>query len=130
MYDKSLGGDVDAEQYDGPFIDGKPLHAGNCRDGVHGCSRCRNAVFGLSDDQKSKLGDGWAEDCDWCHKTFAPGVCAETRSSDEIGVFYILCPECRAANTPSSEDYGPLSDDDDDDFDHPSCEDTSDWEDQ
>lgn len=92
MHDHSLGGPTSNGSYDGPVVDGKPLHEGNCSDSTYGCIRCWNA---------SNDGQGEFFTCDWCKKQANTRI---TRASDEP-VSYALCKECRLKNQRYVEEH-------------------------
>lgn len=68
MHDMSLGAPVDLGAYDGPLLEGKPLHLGSCEDGVYGCRSCNSAARRLTPDQLKAIGWPESDTCDWCHK--------------------------------------------------------------
>ncbi len=103
MHDYSLGGPVDAGEYEGFLLEGKPLHAGNCTDGVYGCRACGNALKSLSDDELKKLVDQDGEPadvrttdtCDWCNKEVSFRDISGLRPWDEPSCYYEVCSSCR-----------------------------------
>ena len=95
MHDMNLGGPVDVGQYDGPMLDGKPLHGGNCEDGVYGCRMCNNAARFLTDEQLKAIGWATTVPCDWCKKETPVQEIRGVRPWDEGGsVYYEVCSTC------------------------------------
>ena len=96
MHDLSLGGPVDIGAYDGPIVDGKPLHSGNCEDGVYGCRMCETAARRLTPEQRKELGYSETGTCDWCKKTVPFETLAFQTDADEgCSVVYEVCRPCR-----------------------------------
>lgn len=95
MHDFSLGPAVDAGGYDGPLLKGKPLHEGNCEDGVYGCRKCSWAAKALTDEQLVSIGWPLTNTCDWCHKEVPFRSISGIRPSDEPSCYYEVCLACR-----------------------------------
>lgn len=94
MHDFSLGGPVDIGEYCGPIVEGKPLHSGNCEDGVYGCRKCNNAAKNLSDEQLKEIVWNTTQFCDWCHKETHVKELVGIRPWDEPSCYYEVCHNC------------------------------------
>ena len=94
MHDFSLGPPVDVGRYDGLLLDGKPLHSGNCEDGVYGCRKCSGAMRRLSPEQLEQLGVEDSQECYWCNKSVPLKDICGLRPWDEPSVYYEVCTEC------------------------------------
>ena len=95
MHDFSLGAPVDVGEYEGPMVDGEPLHRGSCEDGVYGCRRCSRAARMLPPDKLKEL--GWGDQpCAWCKKMVRFAEICEVRPWDEPSCYYEICRSCRA----------------------------------
>lgn len=94
MHDFSLGGPVDVEEYTGPMVDGKPIHSGNCEDGVYGCRKCGSAAKKLTDEQLKALGWSTSQFCDWCKKDTPIKEISGIRPWDEPSCYYEVCRDC------------------------------------
>lgn len=117
MMDYSLGGDVDVGQYDGPILDGKPLHSGNCSDGVYGCIKCNAAARRLTDDQRTAIGFDNEEQCDVCGKRVHASTLSYRSFWDEPSVKQMMCVDCRSADAASYRaESEPIDDSCDDDY--------------
>ena len=97
MHDFSLGGPVDVGRYDGPLLNGKPIHSGNCEDGVYGCRMCNAAVRRMSDEDRRKV---YPNDpmsfCDWCNADVPHHELSGVRPIDEGGrILYEVCGDCK-----------------------------------
>lgn len=102
MMDYSLGGPVSLGCYDGPFVNGEPIHKGSCSDGVCGCTACANALAWLPEDERPLLVDeqgepwpiDWRTHCEWCGKESDLSDMAFHRPSDEPSCMYHICDAC------------------------------------
>jgi hypothetical protein len=94
MHDMSLGAPVDVGSYDGPFVDGQPLHGGNCEDGVYGCRKCGDAARNLSDETLRAIGWSLTQSCDWCRKDTPIRRTYGLQPWDEPGCYYEVCNHC------------------------------------
>ncbi len=101
MHDFSLGGPVDVGDYDGPLLDGKPLHGGNCEDGVYGCRKCNRAASSLTDEQLKSIGWRTTEMCDYCKKEVPIKEISGLRPWDEPSCYYEVCSDCRTKHDKS-----------------------------
>jgi hypothetical protein len=95
MHDFSLGPPVDVGEYTGPMLNDKPLHKGNCEDGVYGCQRCNYAARELTDEQLTEIGWPTKGHCDWCNKEVPARDITGLKPRDEPSVYYEVCMECR-----------------------------------
>jgi hypothetical protein len=96
MHDLRLGPPVDTGEYMGPLLNGNPLHAGSCSDGVHGCGHCNVAVRNLSDEQIQSLGIKIKDKCEWCKKEVHIRELTGTTDVDEgCTTVYQVCSKCR-----------------------------------
>ncbi len=97
MHDFSLGGPVDCGAYCGIMVDGKPVHQGNCEDGVYGCRKCNRAIRNMSpEDRKRWLPDYNSEqECDYCHKKVDISEIHGHSDRDEPGVYQEICTHCK-----------------------------------
>ena len=95
MHDYSLGAPVDVGQYMGPLLDGKPLHTGNCTDGVYGCSSCNAASRSLTADQLKTIGWSTEQNCDWCKKLVSVQQIHGIKPWDEPSIYYEVCTDCK-----------------------------------
>jgi hypothetical protein len=105
MHDFRLGPPVDIGEYAGLLLEGKPLHPGNCEDGVYGCRKCNQRFRLLSEEQRAKLRDPenpkWraepnpTDTCDWCKKTVPIRDIQGLRPWDEPGCYYEVCKDCK-----------------------------------
>jgi len=94
MHDFSLGPPVDVGGYDGPLVDGKPLHKGNCEDGTYGCRACNGAARSLSPEQLKGIGWSTTQYCDWCKKDTPVAKMNGVRPWDEPSCYYEVCDAC------------------------------------
>lgn len=100
--DHSLGTDVQQDGYFGPTINGKPMHSGNCTDGVYGCRACRNTIQSMTFEEQQAFDKeehrpmapaNLLRHCDYC-KNMVERVFS-IRPSDEGGtVEYMVCKPC------------------------------------
>ena len=111
MHDFTLGPPVDVDGYDGPLLDGKPLHEGNCEDGVYGCRMCNRAAGRLTDEELDKIGWQKTFHCDWCKKEVSIRELNGVRPWDEGGaVYYEICDACKKNYNQSLVDLDQLED--------------------
>lgn len=94
MHDMSLGGPVDVGGYTGYILNGKPIHIGNCEDGVYGCRKCNRATRQLSVEDRIALGIESNQDCDYCHKSVDISKIHGLRPWDEPSCYYEVCLDC------------------------------------
>lgn len=96
MHDFSLGGPVDVGSYDGPMLDGKPIHSGNCEDGVYGCRPCGRAFRSMTPEERQRACPDWptTQTCDWCHKEVPVDDTRGVRPWDEPSCYYEVCITC------------------------------------
>lgn len=111
MHDYSLGGPVDVGEYCGPMLDGKPIHTGNCEDGVYGCTKCNRASRELTTEQLQSIGFETHQNCDWCKKRFPVADISGIRPWDEPSCYYQVCTECRAKHARELQDEIDFDDD-------------------
>lgn len=104
MHDYSLGGPVDVGGYAGPMLNGKPIHKGNCEDGVYGCTSCHDAAKGLTKEQLISIGFNTEDNCDWCKKKFPIQEISGIRPWDEPSCYYRVCNGCRANHDKALQD--------------------------
>ena len=95
MHDFSLVPPVDVGQFDGPLLDGKPLHEGSCEDGVYGCRKCNRAMRTLTDEQLKSMGIETETSCDWCKKRVSLRNIFGIRPWDEPSCYYEVCGSCK-----------------------------------
>lgn len=111
MHDFSLGPPIDVGQYDGPLLDGRPLHNGNCEDGVYGCRMCNSAARHLTNEQLEAIGWPTTGSCDWCNKVVPTKELDGIRPHDEPSCYYEVCNSCYSAH---QKELRELADEDDD----------------
>lgn len=95
MLDLSLGILSDVGGYDGPLLDGKPLHSGHCEDTTYGCRRCNSAATTLTDAQLDAIGWPKTTYCSWCHKDVPSKEIRGLRPWDEPSCYYEVCRACK-----------------------------------
>jgi len=104
MMDHSLGTDVE-NCGEPPTLGGKPLHKGECSDGVYGCRHCHNALRHLTDEQRLQYDaeypqtgeysrSNWVGHCDWCKKATDISKLWLHRPWDEPSCEYEVCGPC------------------------------------
>lgn len=114
MHDFSLGPPVDIGTYDGPLVDGNPLHSDSCEDGVYGCRSCNIAARMLSDDQLKAIGWPTTGTCDWCKTSVPSQSLSGIHPWDEPSCYYEVCEKCTTkyyANLALEEEHDRRSDD-------------------
>lgn len=107
MHDFSLGGPISLGEYDGYYLDGRPLHRRHCEDGVYGCRYCNSALRSLTDSELDRLtvrcyetGDliptqvSRTQSCDWCEASVPIAYIRGIRPWDEPSVYYEVCCHC------------------------------------
>lgn len=103
MHDFTLGPPVDVGCYDGPLLNGEPIHRGNCEDGVYGCRHCNEAARCLSDADRDAIGWPATATCDWCRKVVPADAIYGLRPWDEPSCYYEVCSSCRRADRLDAE---------------------------
>lgn len=94
MHDFSLGPPVDVGEYCGPLLDGKPIHKGNCEDGVYGCRSCNSAARHLTDEQLVELGWPTTGTCDACNAVVpVKDICGDFDHEDRT--YREVCRSCK-----------------------------------
>lgn len=101
MQDDTLGPDV-SDCGEPPSLNGEPLHAGSCSDGVYGCRSCFRALRRLTDEQRLQWQaehqegpDTWQSSCEYCHKRVDIRDTSLLRPWDEPSCTYEVCSSCR-----------------------------------
>ena len=108
MMDHSLGTDVE-DCGEPPTLSGKPLHKGQCSDGVYGCRYCGQAMRDLTAEQRMQYDveypqtgeyarSNWVGNCDWCKCQVDICDLVMHRPWDEPSCEYEVCYECVQRN--------------------------------
>lgn len=105
MHDFSLGPPIDIGEYDGPLLNGEPIHSGTCEDGVYGCRRCNSAIRCLSKEDRATLGIEDTQSCDWCRAEVDVSDIVGVRPWDEPSVYYEVCWDCKSKHDSSIPRY-------------------------
>jgi hypothetical protein len=93
MLDLTLG-TVDIGDYNGPLLDGRPLHGGSCEDSPYGCRKCNAAARMLKTEQLVAIGWPVSDSCDWCKKDVPSQEISGLRPYDEPSIYYEVCDCC------------------------------------
>jgi hypothetical protein len=117
MLDLSLGV-VDVLSYDGPLLEGKPLHSGSCEDSTYGCRRCNSAARTLTNEHLVAIGWPTTNNCDWCKKECPAQEVSGLRPYDEPSCYYEVCRTCRSKYNAELDELDELEDQDDDQSDY------------
>lgn len=85
---------MDLCEYQGPMVDGRPIHKGSCNDGVYGCSKCNTAIRFMEPEARAAAGLEETTFCEACKKNRPVDEVMERPISDEPGSTWMICDSC------------------------------------